>query len=38
MFKVFASAAIAAIAAANSNADDSNKIFGDSDKWKTGFV
>ena len=38
MFKLFASATIAAIAVANSNTDDKDKLFGDSDQWKTGFV
>ena len=39
MYKsIFATAAIAAIAAANSNSDDTKGIFGTDEQWKTGFV
>lgn len=36
--KSFILSAIAGIALANSNADDTTGIFGNSDQWKTGFV
>ena len=37
MFKLFASALVG-MAMANTNADDTNKIFGDSDQWVSGIV
>ena len=36
--KAFLASAIAAVAMANSNADDVTGIFGDSDQWRTGYV
>jgi cathepsin A (carboxypeptidase C) len=36
--KAFFLSSIAAVALANSNADDVNGIFGNSDQWKTGYV
>lgn len=36
--KAFLASAIAAVALANSNADDVTGIFGNSDQWRTGYV
>jgi cathepsin A (carboxypeptidase C) len=38
MKNLFILAAVAGIALANTNADDVDNIFGNSDQWKTGFV
>ena len=38
MYKTLSIAAIAAVATANTNADDTTGIFGNTEQWKTGLV